>query len=460
MEPFDEIKKYSSIVCEQVRWKKARNVIGKEIENHICDQRDVYVAEGMDETTATHNAILQMGDAVSIGLEFDKMHRPKTQWTMILLVGIFMVISIVTSYFMDMSQYSYHDFNIIPYMIACILFFAFYFMDFRMVRTYAIPCYFIVLFSSIVGLLLNKEINGKTSWIIGNISEELSYLFLIFSVIFSLFLYTMRRKGYLGILLCGIAYLPLAIILCIVSATTGLVIFTISALVMLCFSIIKGWFGVRKRQGLCLVLIPTIIASIFLCTQFPRSMYIFERIQIAFNPYSSEKGYQQRVIRDILEHASLIGKGSISPEFGENILQTPVANTNYTLLLLIHNFGWIVLIGICLISIIFAGIGFYKITKQKSIFSILVSLSVMIPFVLQFMFYTINNIGYGILYSSSFLLYEKIPFIIHITLIGFMLSVFRMDSIIMDKAKRPFANHIIFSYKDGRLVIDFKGSHV
>lgn len=82
MSQSDEIKQYVKTVCEQIRWKKARSIVAEEIENHICDQRDAYVSQGEDEKTATEKAILQMGNAVSVGMELDKIHRPKPQWTM------------------------------------------------------------------------------------------------------------------------------------------------------------------------------------------------------------------------------------------------------------------------------------------------------------------------------------------------------------------------------------------
>ena len=83
MLPVNKIHEFSKIVCGQIRWKRAHPVIMEEIENHIVDQRDAYIANGADETEATANAITQMGDPVDIGNQFDRTHRPKPQWGMI-----------------------------------------------------------------------------------------------------------------------------------------------------------------------------------------------------------------------------------------------------------------------------------------------------------------------------------------------------------------------------------------
>ena len=85
MGPFDKIKDYGVTVCNQIRWKRAHPLIEEEIENHIIDQRDAYISDGDDETTATNKAIIQMGDPVEVGIQLDRTHRPKPQKTMIFL---------------------------------------------------------------------------------------------------------------------------------------------------------------------------------------------------------------------------------------------------------------------------------------------------------------------------------------------------------------------------------------
>jgi hypothetical protein len=54
----DEFKKYSTTVCDQIRWKKAHGSIAHEIEDHLCDQRDYYMSQGEEEEAATQKAIL------------------------------------------------------------------------------------------------------------------------------------------------------------------------------------------------------------------------------------------------------------------------------------------------------------------------------------------------------------------------------------------------------------------
>jgi len=86
MSQSDEIKQYVKTVCEQIRWKKARSIVAEEIENHICDQRDAYVSQEKMKNGYWKSNITN-GQCRSVGMELDKIHRPKPQWTMIAFTG-------------------------------------------------------------------------------------------------------------------------------------------------------------------------------------------------------------------------------------------------------------------------------------------------------------------------------------------------------------------------------------
>ena len=91
----NKIKNYSNSVCEQIRWKKAHEVIGEEIENHIIDQKDGFIKKGLDEETSIDKAILEMGDPITVGAQLDRTHRPKAQWSMILLTLLMLGMGLV-----------------------------------------------------------------------------------------------------------------------------------------------------------------------------------------------------------------------------------------------------------------------------------------------------------------------------------------------------------------------------
>ena len=70
-------KKYIQTVTEQIRCKRALPLVTKELEGHIEDQKSDYMKAGMNVEEAEEAAVLEMGDPVEVGVEMDRIHRPK-----------------------------------------------------------------------------------------------------------------------------------------------------------------------------------------------------------------------------------------------------------------------------------------------------------------------------------------------------------------------------------------------
>ena len=71
---------YLETVAEQIRWKRARPVLVRELEQHLTDQRDAFVKAGKPEDEAEQLAVEDMGDPVEVGAALDAVHRPRPQW--------------------------------------------------------------------------------------------------------------------------------------------------------------------------------------------------------------------------------------------------------------------------------------------------------------------------------------------------------------------------------------------
>jgi cell division protein FtsW (lipid II flippase) len=455
----DEIKSYSTTVCEQIRWKKAHPGIAKEIEDHLCDQRDYYISEGEEEEIATQKAILEMGDAVSVGIALDKTHKPKPQWILILLTIALMFVGTGARYLINSS--SVKNFSIVPYIIAIAIFFAAYFLDFTALAKYPKTCYFLTLILSMGSFTMVSSVNGRAWFSFAGFAVNLSYLALIYPLAYSLLIYSMRNKGTKGILLCGIGYVPYGIILLLIPSTTGFVLYTISALILLIVVTRRGWFGGSKSKGLFMAVIPTALWVISLISMFLLQPYRIQRLRILLNPSSDPRGagYQAIMIRQLMSGAEFIGKGTIPQQYGSSILSAPGIDTDQILTILTHNYGWIVFIGITLLFITFSVFGFYYVSKQRSVLGLMVSLSILLIFIMQTVLYMAGNLGYGILAVMSLPLvsYGKTALFLNAGLIGIMLSVFRTGDIIQD-SWRPYAKSSSFiSYEDGKLIINLKG---
>lgn len=139
------------------------------------------------------------------------------------------------------------------------------------------------------------------------------------------------------------------------------------------------------------------------------------------------------LLREFLSHAAFLCKGSI-PQIAGDLSATMIPSLDYSLALLIHHVGLLILFVIITIIIVFSVISIYKISKQKNVLGFLVSLSILLAFALQSVSDILANLGYGLVSALSlpFISYGKTALFINAALIGFMLPVFRTGDIYKD----------------------------
>ena len=92
MQQPSKITEYLETVRLQIRWKKAQSPVLEEINNHIIDQKDAFVSDGLNEEEATDKAIAEMGDPIVVGEQLDRTHRPRLIG---LGIGILLVLGIL-----------------------------------------------------------------------------------------------------------------------------------------------------------------------------------------------------------------------------------------------------------------------------------------------------------------------------------------------------------------------------
>lgn len=90
-----EKQEYLSLLTEQIRCKRARPMIANEIAKHIEDQTEAYEAGGLPHPKAVSESLRQMGDPIEAGVALDRIHRPKTEWSMILIILALTVFGII-----------------------------------------------------------------------------------------------------------------------------------------------------------------------------------------------------------------------------------------------------------------------------------------------------------------------------------------------------------------------------
>jgi len=95
------VEEYTQIVSDQIRSKKARPFVVKELQDHIRDQTAAYEAEGESKEEALDRAVMEMGDPAEVGIELDRIHRPQMSWETIAIVGLISVLSLLVQFLLQ-----------------------------------------------------------------------------------------------------------------------------------------------------------------------------------------------------------------------------------------------------------------------------------------------------------------------------------------------------------------------
>lgn len=456
MQQYDKINGYLKKVCDQIRWKKAHGFVTKELEDHIIDQKDTFLAEGMSEDESIEKAIEEMGDPIAVGTELDRTHKPKPEWSIIFLTCMLVIVGTLIRIFMASDTFSsntFHDLMLTILGIGVMIFT--YFLDYTTIGKYPRLIYFGLILISIASMDILPSVFNGISRLRGQYFYP-KFLMLLFPTAFAGIVYSMRNRGYEGIILSGIYYIFPAIICYFIPSSANLVMYTITCLIILTYAILKGWFNVKKLDAILLLYIPTVILSGVMLIYAAQ----YERFQAAINPYIDPlgDGWMAVKTREIITNANFIGASDyIISTYGtdtKNIL--PIKNTEFLLTYLIDKWGWISFIGIMLILAIFVIRCFKAIMKQNNILGGIVSMSIMINFIMQIISYVVFNLGFQMFAPLALPLisFGRTSGIINMFLIGIMLSVFRNSSLYSSRELANNHSKKKFSYVDGKIIID------
>jgi cell division protein FtsW (lipid II flippase) len=439
MQAFKKIQDYTEAVCDQVRWKQAHATIAEEMENHIIDQRDAYISDGMDEAAATQKAIAQMGDHITVGALLDRTHRPRPQWGMISLTAALLLMGFVIRIMIGSDEH--WAVTILSAMIGLGLMTAAYCIDFTLIGKYPKTVYFVILGVSIGALFLRKSDAGLIS--------------LVFPLGFAAVVYAARNKGYWGIVACGLSILLPSFIVASFPYVSGFLLSGVSGLVILCIAISRGWFGVKKVNGYLLVgMSAATIVSLVILSISPGS-YRWERLRLMFNPAIDPNGvgYTGAKIRALLGGASLFGQGDASGETLQGWLNHNTADYLFTYI--IHHMGWFAFILIMGVLLFFISKSIALCVKQRSGLALFVSVSVILAFTMQAVFYVLINLTIVQISAISLPLISQgnMATVINLMLIGVMLSAFRTGDIVRDRYLAERARSRFITWNDGKLTI-------
>ena len=430
---------YIQIVTDQIRCKKARSFIAEELSQHIDDQMDRYIADGLGPKEAEAAAVKEMGDPVSIGTDLDRIHRPKIDWKMVLLIALLTLTGLAVQFVSaDFGRDSWFLQQVLYTVLGLGVMILIYFADYTLLGKRPILMW--LSWSALLVGLIHTSV-GHMKWIIAGQHRYYPLITLLIPL-FAGILYRFRGTSYAGFFCCG-GFAASGLMLCLLNHTmSALVKLMLIFAAMMTYAVSKGWFKINKLTGYLTIYgsigsVATAHLSYYLLRPLNEYNYKSLRLKAALHPekYANGEGYFSMQIRELLNNTKWIG--SAGNNFSFILAEDSYIFASDTMLIYIFaTFG--LLAGMALLLVLYAAIArvLMGAMQQKNQLGSMVSFGCGCFFLTETVIYVMYNLGFT-LFSPTYLPFfskSGTGIIVMYALMGLVLSVYRNTNIIKEKS--------------------------
>ena len=440
-----DIKNFLDKVCGEIKYRPVRKGICEELKSHIQEIKEEYTNKGIPENEAEEKAVFQMGVPEEIGRKLNKIHKPKLDWKLLLLMVILMGFGVFVAILKQpIMNENYIGSTIIYMTIGVILSIGIYFFDYKLLKKYSTVIYIIASILMILpmiqfGFIPRGVYNIQLFEITISPSTIALPLYLI-SFIGFIFNYNKTNnfkmtilnkeieinKDMVKIIICSVASLML---MEYISSITNAIILGIIYLIISTAKIIQNKKN-RIKNLIILYVIP-VFMGLLLILMLVKSPYRFERIISSFNPEvdPESSGYVGMLLKEILENAKIIGEADTMPiSNSQSIINV---ESNYTFIYLLGKTG-ILVAGLLVCTIILASVKLIinaKNIKEQYGKFLIIGLSSL--YILQSFATILMNVNMGVQTNVNlpFVTYGGIYFIVSILSMAIIFSVYRRKDI-------------------------------
>ena len=420
------IAAYLEAVQGQIRWKRARPLLVRELERHLEDQRDDFLKEGKAPDEAERLAVEDMGDPVTVGTELDRIHRPRPQWG---LLGLTIVLAAVGVFLRVLFRRPYFRQDLVLMRALASLglgtaaMLGMYFLDVSRLVRHARALYIGTL---VMTVPLLRFVYPTYSFSLMSALYPLAYV---------LWLYSFRGKGWKGLLLTILGGMPLAAVCCLIPSASGLFILLFSGLAATLYAAGRDWFGVGRWKGAGAVLAVAFGLLAFLFLKGYLNSFLL-RVMIALRPEleKEHRGYMGWVLHmfweDVPPLRSVGGEAAMPVNAGARIfgggqeLRPIDFSHDFLPASMAVAWGWIPLLVLLAALTILLLWMLVKGLRQSYLPGHFVVLAVVLTLGFQTLFSAALNFGFVLFSASLPLVVGNFQTVVDMALIGLALSVF------------------------------------
>lgn len=432
---------YLRAIEQQLRYKKAYPEIERELNDHMEDQKQAYLIKGMSEEEAEQRAVKEMGDPVVTGEALDRIHRPQTDWSLIImaialsLFGILMQCLIFPHMDNEHIATTYQSRTILYNLIGIAVMVAVFFFDYRILGKYVWQIY--GCFLAVSFFLMMAGIHGLPWFIHGGYATAFqagNFCQILFIPIFAAFVYHFRDQGWRGMLRSFLILLVNDVFFLMLgygSLTVGMVVQGV-CVVLLIKAATKGIYGGNRRLEVCvsallLIGVPVGMVLLLTCTSWGQSglaVYQIERLRAMLHPeqYADGAGYTVMQAQNVVASATLTGSGDLG--FFQDMSG---AYSDYIISCALSYFGILAVLLIVAVILAFLGRILHISRNQSNTLGFLLGTAVFCTLLFKSMLYFAANLGIfpGTAVDMPFLSFGLNNAVSNDLLIGLVLSVNR-----------------------------------
>ncbi|NHN30225.1 FtsW/RodA/SpoVE family cell cycle protein [Paenibacillus agricola] len=419
----EQVRQFLNEVCKPVQAKAAHRDIKLELESHLADKIDEYLAAGVEQAVAIDKAILDMGSAVDIGNQLHKVHKPRIEWSLLGFIALFVALGMLAMYAVELADPNRTNGTFLSKVVysgigVCVML-ALRLWDYRKLLPFSWHFYRLTLLVMGWVLLFGQQVNGAPFLRIGsttiNFLSASPYLLIVFLA--GIMMSKWKQQHFL-VKLAMYVVIPF-LLYQKGHANASMFIYT-AGFVVLLFSIRKG-----NKQFLGYGLASFVVLNLLDVWSSPHKI---ERLRSFLNPYSDpmDSGYTIVQSLEAIQAGGWWGQG-----FAVSRQALPGIQNEMLFSYMIYSLGWVTGIVLWFISLLFlirlAGTA----RRVKEPYGKLIVKGLLAVFAIQFVWSMLMPLGILPFFSLS------LPFISHggtLTLIqmaavGIILGVYRQKDI-------------------------------
>ena len=415
-------------VTNHIKSKEAKEFVATELEFHLKQARNTWIAKGFNEESAEKKAVEQMGSPIKLGQELNRLHRPLVDWWMVVLliltmgIGFLPLLSFENTDMMDLRHTLMN--KMIFVILGFVAAFGMMMIDYRKLEKggwlFYITGVLILFMLKILPVPIITIINGEPLLNVGPFTIECIMAVPFFLLAWASFFNNGRAKIWqLGILFLFSLYLFLMI-----PNPSVTFLYIIMVFMML------WWSSLGKKKAL-LITIGTVCLSIIsgglLYFQSSINEYQLSRILGFLNPENDATGtgYMYLHLKDLLSSAGWFGTSG-----KEDFFQA--GHTDFVFASLTYYYGY--LFAIVLVLILFSFVARMMVISYKvnNHYAKLLVIGGITLFGVQFLYNVAMMLGFLPITSISlpFISYGLMPTLFNGFLMGIVLSVYRRKNLV------------------------------